>query len=257
MSGIPHDRTVLARRAARILVRTVIAPITARRDWLAGHAVVLLLLAGGVLVALGCTAVVAEVYESVEEDGDLARLDQPVLESAQGWRSSTRNDLATAFTDLGGTIGFPIVAVLLLGLIAVLVRRWEPVLLGVVALPVGLAMSTVGKAVVGRVRPPRSDAVPPYETSPSFPSGHALMTTALMTLVAYLALRYLHHTWQRVLAVLTCGAYALTMGLTRVFLGHHWLTDVAAGWALGIGWAAALVTLHQAWLLVAQDRPTR
>lgn len=126
MSGIPHHRTVLARRAARILVRTVIAPITACRDWLAGHAVVLLLLAGGVLVALGCTAVVAEVYESVEEDGDLA----------------------TAFTDLGGTIGFPIVAVLLLGRIAVLVRRWEPVLLGVVALPVGLAMSTVGTAVV-------------------------------------------------------------------------------------------------------------
>lgn len=248
-------RTPVTARAARLLLRRVVLPIVDRRDWIAAHALVLILLAVGALTALGCTAVVAEVYDSVEEGDDLARLDQPALEVAQGWRTPSRNDVVTAFTDLGGPIGLPVVAIVLLGLLALLRRRWEPLILGVIAIPVALAMSMLGKAAVGRVRPPRSAAVPPYEHSASFPSGHALVTTTLMTLVAYLALRYLSGTWQRVLAVLACGAYALAMGLSRVYLGHHWLSDVAAGWALGIGWIIALATIHQTWLLVSTDPP--
>lgn len=257
MPGSPAHRNTVSSRAARLLLRRVVLPIVDRRDWIAAHAVVLVLLAVGVLVAVGCTAVVAEVYDAVEDGDDLARLDHPALETAQSWRSPARNDLVTAFTDLGGTIGLPVVAVVLLGLLALLRRRWEPLLLGLIAVPVALAMSMVGKSIVGRVRPPRSAAVPPYESSPSFPSGHALVTTTVMALVAYLALRYLHHAWQRVLTLLACGAYALAMGLSRVFLGHHWLSDVAAGWALGVGWVVGLATLHQAWLLVADDPPRR
>ena len=43
-------------------------------------------------------------------------------------------------------------------------------------------------------------------------------------------------------------AWAIAMGLSRVFLGHHWLTDVAVAWLIGGAWLAVLITAHQLFL---------
>ncbi|HEX8627759.1 MAG TPA: phosphatase PAP2 family protein, partial [Catenuloplanes sp.] len=56
----------------------------------------------------------------------------------------------------------------------------------VVATAGSLLMTVVGKGLVGRIRPPLADAVPPYETSPAFPSGHALNAVVVAGVIAYL-----------------------------------------------------------------------
>lgn len=214
------------------------------------HTVMLVTAAIGALVVSGLTAAGAGVYDAVEENDGISGLDRPALELARAWRTPTSTRLLTWFTNLGGPIGMPIIA----GVVTIfLVVRWRtrtPLLLMLVAVAGSLAFTTVGKAVVGRARPPLADAVPPYEYAFSFPSGHALNSTVIAGVVAYLVLAHLRTAAARSLTVIAAALWAAAMGLSRVFLGHHWLTDVIFAWLVGLAWLGVLITAHRLYLTV-------
>ncbi len=102
------------------------------------------------------------------------------------------------------------------------------------------AVVSVVKPWVGRGRP----AIPVRmvaESEPSFPSGHAADTTALLVALAIvLAVVVLHRPLLRVLAVVAAFGVSGAVGLSRLVLGVHWPSDVVAGWALGTLVAVAL-----------------
>jgi undecaprenyl-diphosphatase len=148
----------------------------------------------------------------------------------------------------------PILALVAVAVITWRRRRWTPLVLMLVAAAGSLAMTIVGKGFVDRARPPASLAVPPLEVSASFPSGHTLNATVLTTVVVYLVLIETTAAWQRVAAVTVGTLFVVSMGLSRVFLGHHWLTDVLAGWLIGLAWALAVITAHRLWLTL-RERP--
>lgn len=210
---------------------------------------VLTALVGAVLVT-GLTVAGAWVYDAVEQGDGVAGLDQPALDQALAWRTPGMARLVTAFTHLGGPIGMTVIALALTAVLVRLRRSWTPALLMVLAVAGSLTFTTVGKAVVGRARPSFADAVPPYEYAFSFPSGHTLNSTVIAGMVVYLAWPLLEHRWSRVAAVVAAVAWAVTMGLSRVYLGHHWFTDVCFAWLLGLAWLALLITAHRVFLLV-------
>jgi len=202
-------------------------------------------------IAAGMAALAASVYDAVSEGEGVAGLDEPVLRFALTLRSPTRNAAVTAFTDLGGTVGMPILATAGAVGLALAWRRWTPVVLMLLATAGSLLMTMVGKAVIGRVRPPVEFAVPPLETSASFPSGHSLNAVVVAGVLAYLLIGWFRTRRARAAVVVVAASFALAMGLSRVFLGHHWLTDVLVAWALGLAWLAVVVTGHRVWLLRA------
>lgn len=210
-------------------------------------ALLTMLLAAGALVT-GLTAASSEIYEEVADGDAMSMVDRPVLDAAVALRSDVANDVVSAYTDLGGPVLLPVLtAVVTVGL-ALAWRRWTPVVLVLVAAAGSLAMTLVGKPLVGRTRPPMVDAVPPYEMSAAFPSGHTLNATVLAGIVAYLLVRRQHSAGARAATIVAAAAFAVTMGLSRVFLGHHWLTDVAVAWTLGLAWLTLVVVAHRLYL---------
>ena len=220
--------------------------------WIGPHGVLAVtLLVGGVLV-VGLTAASAEVYEAVVEADGVAGLDQPVLDAAVAGRTPALDAVVTAYTDLGGPVGMPILASIAAIAMAWIWRRWTPIVLMAAAAAGSLLMTVAGKALVDRARPPLAAAVPPYESSPSFPSGHSLNAVVLAGVVAYLLVSHQRTARARVLTAGAAGLFAVTMGLTRVFLGHHWLTDVLVAWTLGLAWLTLVITAHRLYLTVSR-----
>jgi undecaprenyl-diphosphatase len=218
------------------------------------YAALIITLAVGLVVAVSLAVAFGEVYESVTEADGVAGLDHPVLDAAKAVRSPALDLAVTAYTDIGGTVGMPIIAVGIMVALATKRRSWTPVILMLTAGLGSLLMTVAGKPLFGRTRPDLADAVPPYEHSPSFPSGHSLNSIVIAGIVAYLIILRLKTARARIITVLAASAFAATMGLSRVYLGHHWLTDVLAAWALGIAWLALVITAHRLYLTVRTRR---
>lgn len=90
------------------------------------------------------------------------------------------------------------------------------------------------KETFGRVRPAFENGGAGYD-SLSYPSGHSSGIATIVTVALVLAWPRLT-TRQRRLALAAGGALVVLVGLTRMWLGVHFLSDVVGGWALGVAW---------------------
>ncbi|MFC4903632.1 phosphatase PAP2 family protein [Kocuria oceani] len=246
-----QDLTTWRTRLGRFLVRCV------RRlaRWLGPHAAVLVPLVVGLGVAVTMTVASAEVYEAVMDQDDAAALDRPLLQAAMTVRSPWLDTLVTAYTHVGGVIGMPILAAVAMVWLALSRRSWTPVLLVTVAAAGSLLMTVAGKPLIGRARPDLADAIPPYEYSASFPSGHSLNSFVIAGTVAYLLVLRQRTRVARGLTVAAAAAFAVSMALSRVYLGHHWFTDVLVAQTLGAAWLALVITAHRLHLTVRRRGP--
>lgn len=209
------------------------------------HGSILLPLLVGLAVFLTATWAAGEVYVAVEDRADLALLDQPVLEAMVAIRSAPLTVLAIGFTQTGGPIGMPIVATLIAVALSWRWRSRTPIVLLAIAAAGSLTATVLGKRLIGRVRPPLADALPPYEYSPSFPSGHTLNATVIAGIIAYLLILRAQRRRTRLLIAAGAVLYVLAMGSTRLYLGHHWFSDVLVAYLLGAAWLAVVITVHR------------
>jgi undecaprenyl-diphosphatase len=119
-------------------------------------------------------------------------------------------------------------------------RSWLPLVTLAAAQAGSIALYDTIKLLVHRPRPSVGPLVA-TASGYSFPSGHATQSMAVYVTLA-LVLSARRDTRTRAAAVAAAVIITLLVGVSRVYLGVHWTTDVIAGWALGAAWLAALAT---------------
>jgi undecaprenyl-diphosphatase len=195
-----------------------------------------------VVMAMSLFVVIAE---DLADGGGLISHDQAVLR----WFVNHRTDwmINTArFVSVAGGFASLLCLGVLLGLL--LWRRgWH---LGIafasmISLLVAFVAATVAKAIFGRPRPPITFHEV-HVASPAFPSGHTTNAAGFFLAAAFvLSITIAHQRRSRLVAFAIGIVCAALVGVSRLILAVHWLSDVIAGWALGT--TIALTTVVVAW----------
>jgi undecaprenyl-diphosphatase len=173
----------------------------------------------------GTPAVDERILRGFRVQDDLA---QPI---GPAWVTEAARD-ATA---LGSVLVVGFVSTVVIGFVA-LRRQYHAAILITAALGGGLLLNVLLKSLFGRPRPTVVPALVDV-SSASFPSGHALLSSVVYLTLAALVTRLVRERRVKVYALAVAFMAAFLVGVTRVFLGVHYPSDVIAGWSVGLAWA--------------------
>jgi membrane-associated phospholipid phosphatase len=205
-------------------------------NFISEHKIAVLAAFFGLFLALliGFAQLADEVHE-----GETLWIDNNILLAINATSNVFLNALFVIITQLGGVLG---VITLTAGLLTLLLLRHRYTDVFVVTATVGGAslLNLVLKFLFERTRPDLWQQLI-VETSYSFPSGHAMGSAALALAVMYIC-RNGRLRWP---AIILGSLYILIIGLSRLYLGVHYPTDVLAGWLVSAAWfCVVILVLH-------------
>ena len=211
---------------------TFVAARFARGQYLGLHLTI------GFAISLAGLWLFGGITEDVIHHDPLTQFDVTLLEWLHARATPTGYAIAKGLSFLGSPWMLTVGA-LAVGLLLAARRQW--IVLGgwVAALAGGGILEAVLKSVIRRPRPPYAAAFLNW----SFPSGHAMVALVGYGMLAYvlvtLAIRW--RAW-RIAVVLGAAALIVAIGLSRLYLGVHYFSDVIGGYAAGAVWLSATIS---------------
>jgi undecaprenyl-diphosphatase len=199
----------------------------------------------GIILGGLCSALFIGIMDWVT-DGEhgVIRFDRTVLL----WMHARQMPVLTGTAHVLAWMGSPtvIIAIAVLGMIAGFADRtirgaaWT---FPIAAIGAGVIIQCV-KLAVHRTRP---DLFRPllHEQGYSFPSGHSLIAIVIYGLIGYFALGLTRSLPGRIAIVTVTTLIVLAIGVSRVYVGVHYPTDVLAGWSGGAPWLVVCIGLHE------------
>jgi membrane-associated phospholipid phosphatase len=183
------------------------------------------------------------VFTMVVTAEGLAESDRPVL----SWLTGHRSPGVTALMEF---VSSPMVAVLVPTTVVVatltlgVIRgTWRSLATVLLAFGSASVISLGLKSLIQRTRPPSALMLGDPATGWSFPSGHTLLTSTLLGAVVLIGWQATARWIIRAGLATTAVAAALLMGMSRMYLGAHWLTDVLASYALAVATLATTAVI--------------
>ena len=200
------------------------------------YAVAGVFLSAGLLLALLGLWALSGLTEGVLE-GETLRFDRAVLHWIDGRATPWLDVVALQVTALGDTLVVLVIATIAGTLLWLVGQRGHAALIAVAVGGAWVAVPVL-KLVFDRPRPQLSEWRALYAAASSYPSGHATMAMVLLVVLAYIIHRLAADRRPvRIAALLVAALLVLLVGLSRLYLGVHYPTDVLAGYAVGFAWA--------------------
>jgi membrane-associated phospholipid phosphatase len=214
------------------------------------------------ILVLGIIATLA-IGEDFVELAVLLRQQSPAVldvdQSVYRWAASMRSAPATTFfvlfTHLGGPIGLAILGVIVAAILFVRRHRGLAVYVLITAILGGL-MNLVLKGLFERARPDLAEALRQAHGY-SFPSGHAMGSMIILGSLAYVMARSWGPWRLRSATIALLITSIATVGLSRVYLGVHWISDIGAGFAAGFVWLVVATVAFEAFWRIREIRGGR
>lgn len=203
-------------------------------NYIAEHKIISLVLSFSVFLV--CTVGFIQVADEITE-GETKWFDEATLTYINSFSSAFWDTFFVLITQLGGVIG---VIAITAGMLSLLTYRKKYKSALIIGAAVGGAaiLNLVLKYVFERARPDLWEQLV-VETSYSFPSGHAMISSALgiAIIIVFWKTRY------RIAASIISISYILLVGFSRLYLGVHYPTDILAGWLVSGAWLVIVMLI--------------
>jgi undecaprenyl-diphosphatase len=218
------------------------------------YAVVGIFIALGTAVALGATWIFMRIAGEVRE-GRTQAFDVAILRYIETHQTPFLDRAAIEVTFLGTGV-IVMMIVLVSGMFLWLTKHKHSALLLIVATAGAILLNGILKAGFDRPRPQVFEWGQ-HTVSSSFPSGHAMSAATVYMTVAYLAARLQRRRISRVVTLIAATIVVALIAISRLYLGVHYPTDVAAGVLIGIAWAALCMAMLEVTLLYGRRRSAK
>lgn len=214
-----------------------------RETYVGLHLTVSLIVAGLAIWLSGA------LLDAVLDNATVVRLDIVAANWIHSRARPTGITVSQTISEIGSPTMMGVIA-FLGGAILLLKRRFTMLVTWVAVFAGGGMLEKLLKVVVHRTRPAFTPT-PPVEQSLSFPSGHSMMCAIGMGMLVYMLTvpRHMQRPWRGILIGVALS-FVLAVGISRVYLGAHYPSDVLGGFAFGAAWvslcvAVAGLTLHR------------
>jgi membrane-associated phospholipid phosphatase len=206
------------------------------------------------IAIFGLVAFIATL-DGILDKGIIVTVDLNILRLFAALRDPANAAGFLALTYLGSWQIIIPLGVAVLALFA-LFRRWRMALFLITSYAGGELISSVLKALIRRPRPGAEFALLAQDTY-SFPSGHAIAAFTFYGMLGYFIYRMVRRRSLKTLTAVLTIALVAAIGVSRVYLGVHWPSDVLAGWAIGLAFVGFLIALYEEREIVKpkQSRP--
>ena len=184
----------------------------------------------------------------------LTEWDNNVTDFVLSYRNPTLTKYFMFVTDVGDLYGYLIVLGIFFGVSFFVFKRWKYVLQITLVLALASISNVILKRFIDRARPSIEHLVS-VETL-SYPSGHAMSAMAFYGFLIYLFTQFKMNKYLRVLSITLLAFLLLSIGVSRIYLGVHFPSDIAGGFIAGFIWVIFCILLFNIIELFKRDPQT-